>query len=864
MKPIKLTISAFGPFAGEIGIDFTRFERDGLFLLSGDTGAGKTTIFDAISYALFGKVSGASRGADFLRSDYANPETATFVELEFEHNGSEYKIRRNPEYKRPMKRGEGETTEKSTVEFHSPQRMTPLTGADEVKTAIESLLSVKYDQFKQIIMIAQGEFLALINADSKERTGIMRSVFNTRVFEDFQKRLQERSNELRIRKDSIAADVTRLQDSFVRDVDTSDERLATLANQRSAVETGLETLHGKIEQAKSFNTMLRTLIENRGKLVEVGKAENNAKTEFIKADENEPRREKLKRNIAEIEEALPKYKEYTAKTKALSGKTLELSRNRNERDKLTARIDSDKSELTAYKAEIESLKSADTEAIEAKTAHAAAVKRAEQLSGLRSAQENRVIKNTEYNNAQESYFTAKKMYDNSIAGRLAEELRDGRPCPVCGSTAHPQKAKAQQGAPGQAELERLEKIYYKARDDSSAWKVKSDSLSDEVGVKTEDIDTAISKQAENVNECLQKKQEADSAVARLKAAQEREKQLTVNIDTDSESIKTLDSAIVELDKGAEVLKSEIKNLKTGLIHENEDLATGALAVLKTELDASQNALKQAKEKYDSLREQSAKLIALTENGDMEVKKLAGKLGVPCEEIDLSAFERKKAALGEQSKELEQAERRAVSVRERNEEIETQLLESRAGLEAAEKQYGDVDLLERTATGNLINKEKLQFETYVQQVYFEEVLNEANKRFDIMTDGQFELRLQGSGAKHRKTGLDIDVYDYWTQNTRPARKLSGGQSFKAALSLALGLSDVVQSHSGGIKIDAMFIDEGFGSLDSDSLDKAMDVIVSLADGSRLVGVISHVDSLKERIPNKILIERDKTGSKITQD
>ena len=863
MKPVKLTISAFGPFAGEIEVDFTRFERDGLFLLSGDTGAGKTTIFDAISFALFGKVSGATRGTDYLRSDFAGPETATFVELEFEHNGSLYKIRRSPEYTRPKARGEGVTTAVAAVEFHLPQRPVPLTRTREVDAAVEELLCVMYEQFKQIMMIAQGEFLALINAESKERTDIMRRVFNTGVFADLQAQLQKRAGELKVEKDGITAEVDRLLSSFVTDVDASDERLSGLAVQRKAVKNELETLLVKIELAGALNATLRTQQRNLTKLAEVRESEHTAKVELDKAEADEPRREQLKRGINEIEAALPKYIEYTAKTKRLGEKTDELAKSKNTRDKLAIKQSNDRAGLAALKAEIEMLKNAETDASDAKNALETAEKLSRQLGDFKSAFDNWKKKNASYIKAQEVYLTAKKLYDDSIAGRLAEDLQDGEPCPVCGSTTHPRKAKAQQGAPKQVEFEKTEREYNTALRESSIAKGKSDDLSAELGLKAGQIDEVIAEQAKKVALLSQKKQAADDAVARLKMAREREKKLSTEIDSDSESAETLGAAIAGLDKDAEVLKTEITNLKTGLKHDNEKQATAALNEQTAELAASQKALNNASGRYRSLREEIASLTALTESGDKAAIELADKLGIPCQEINLGEFEAKKAALTEDSNELEQAEYIAKSAKDKNEEIAGLLQECRAKLEAAEKRYGDMDLLARTANGNLTGRDKLQFETYVQQVYFDMVLTEANKRFNIMTDGQFEFQRQGSGKIQGKTGLDIDVFDYWTQNTRPARKLSGGQSFKAALSLALGLSDVVQSYSGGIKIDAMFIDEGFGALDNDSLDKAMDVIVSLADGSRLVGIISHVDALKERIPNKILVERDKTGSRIKQ-
>ena len=864
MKPIKLIISAFGPFAGEAEVDFTRFERDGLFLLSGETGAGKTTVFDAISFALFGEVSGATRGTDFLRSDFAKPERPTYVELEFEHNSEIYRIRRSPVFMRARARGQGDTAVPATVEFHAPGRLNPLTRTREADAAVVELLSVQYEQFKQIMMIAQGEFLKLITAESKERTDIMRRVFGTEVFFTLQTRLQKTAGELKAEKERVSDAVERLENSFVTDVDVSDERLKTLSEQRREVKTELDALLIKIEQANLLNATLSKLSGDRAKLAEAGGAERLAQEELDKAASDEPRRERLKRDIAEIEAALPKYKEYTAKTKALAGKAGELSGSKNSRERLALKLESYAGELDALKAEIAALGNAETDSIVLKNNLDAAEKRMKQLLEMKTAQESWERKNIVYIKAQEDYLSARKLYDDSIAGRLAESLRDGAPCPVCGSPAHPRKAKPRQDAPTQAEYEKKERIYTAARDDSGKAKERRDNMSETLGVGAGDIAAGISEQEAAVSELSRKARAADEAVGKLVNKRGREKLLAADIDRETGNAKALDLAISELNTGLEVLKTQIANLKEGLKHENEDAANTALKEFKAGLSASQDALKRATDKHRSLREQIASLSALTKNGESAAKELAEKLAAPCREVDVSGLVSKKGDLEAASSGLEQAEHLARSAKERNEQIEAELAETKRKLSSVEKRYGDIDLLSRTASGNLPGKSKLQFETYVQQVYFDMVLNEANKRFGIMTDGRFELLRQGSGRLQGKAGLDLDVFDSWTQTTRPARKLSGGQSFMAALALALGLSDVVQAYSGGVRIDSMFIDEGFGSLDSDSLDGAMDVIASLADGSRLVGIISHVDALKERIPGRIRIERDKTGSRLFQD
>jgi exonuclease SbcC len=416
-------------------------------------------------------------------------------------------------------------------------------------------------------------------------------------------------------------------------------------------------------------------------------------------------------------------------------------------------------------------------------------------------------------------------------------------------------------APTQAEFENCETTYNDALAAASAANEKRSNLSTELNVAIVDLAGTIAAQAIAVDVLTAAKKTADDAVTRLNSARERETKTVDALEAANGKEKMLTAEIAELKTVVGVLKTEVANLKKELKHENEIAANAELENSRVELKKSKDALDVKTKDFNDTENEISALTALISDGEKSASEVAAKLGVGASPQDERGYSTRKAELAEQSAVAEREEHDAINAKNNNERVAKELAECREKLKTSENLYGDANLLSQTANGTLTGKNKLKFETYVQQVYFDMVLAEANKRFGTMTDGRYELTRQVADKLQGKAGLDIDVFDTWSQKSRPAKTLSGGESFKAALSLALGLSDVVQSYSGGIRIDAMFIDEGFGSLDNESLDSAMSVIAGLADGSRLVGIISHVDALKERIPAKIRVERDKSGSRL---
>jgi len=861
MKPIKLELSAFGPFAGKVEVDFKKFEHDGLFLLHGETGAGKTTIFDAISYVLYGEVSGNTRGTNNLRSDFADPETETYVNLIFEYRGITYSIRRRPEYERPKKSGKGTTKTVASVEFIMPDRT--LTKTRDVKEAVEALLSVDHAQFKQIMMIAQGEFLDLVMAGSDKRTEIMRRIFSTGVFTGIQKRLQDCAAEAKRQHDALKDELSRLERSVINDVDTSDSRLEALAKKRAEVKKEMEAVVVRIDQAGQLNSALTELDKNKRSLAANEELSAVIQNEFNALKADEPRRKQTTIIISELESSLPRYKELTKKNDLCRDEKTKLEKAETDSSRLDKQIESETALLAVVKNTVSSLSSAEIDLLKVDGELQNGIKRAKQIDSLRTAHQAWINDKKAYSAAQDDYLTKKRLFDDGIAGRLAGELSDGKPCPVCGAINHPNPARPLQNAPSQAELQKSESQYNFIRDKCNKSMTIFENLSKELDIPENGIAESVTSISDLVTMLREKKKAAEENATTLELKRKEETSLTESISDRQQSRIALHDRVSDLRTATAVLTNEIETLKKGLRHENESAARKELNDIKSKLANEVKTLEDKEHQAQAVSRSIASLTALIDDGNKRIALLATKLGAGQGMVDLSGYEALRRELDVLSVELENAERIALSAKEQNERAASEIAACKIKLESSEELFRDADLLAKTANGNLAGKNKLQFETYVQQVYFDMVLEQANKRFRAITDERLVLSRRNADRLSGKAGLDLDVFDNWTQTYRPANTLSGGQGFMAALSLALGLSDVVQHHSGGVRIDAMFIDEGFASLDANSLDNAMNVVASLADGNRLVGIISHVEALNDRIENKVLIKRGKAGSEVVQ-
>jgi len=1044
MKPLNLIISAFGPYAGRVELPLREFGSGGLFLICGDTGAGKTTIFDAISFALFGEVSGSTRTLDTLRSNFALPDTKTFVELLFSHGGKEYKVLRNPNYKRPKKRGSGEATENADAVLTLPDGSVR-TGSSRVTQEIVSLLGIDHRQFKQVAMIAQGEFLDLLLAESAERAEIFRRVFSTDLFRRVEELLKDRELELRrgweesargILQDAAlirpeedsplekalspclggrdvnlipqvlqllsaanAEDAARLKTAEAElagsrsrvsgliaslasarqtaqafaSLDSARKHLAELSEHRMEMERQADTLRAA-ERAESRVTPAREAFLREQKTLQSLEDEIAALLKKIAAADaalgglnaaaeteraKEPLREQLSGRIGTLSAALPGYR----KTEALDRQVLELEQSFSGQDKLLTSTNEKRQTLAGerdrLRAELERLADAEVERLACKTAEENARKTCGTLSaildsvgnirklinGYRSTRNEYWKEEAAYREADNAYDLAERAFLRQQAGLLAAGLQDGVPCPVCGSTSHPHPALPDGSAVTEEQLRRLkaERDRYHSALESAALKLKAAEtriLSDRENLRksVNDLLGGVTGD-ENVQSLAQRvlkvraqaEQDRAQALEKLETQEKRCRKKAECSARLSQSENALADADRELEAQAEkrnrlaasleAKRAEAAAARASLPFPTEEEARQKLDELNRELAGMKQSFQKAEEAYrsclgeregaaavlennrkrvDLTRSQAEGLkqeyrLRLTEAGFLTEEDYLACL-LPSEKTerlrqaqadyrddclrteetirrltaetagkapsDLAGLEQELAR--EQQRQLSrESVFHALSLRlENNQGTEKRIARTLADRKNLEEEYACVRGLSRTANGEQSGRQKLDFEQYVQAAYFSRVLRQANRRLSSMTNGRFILlRRENPTDLRSRSGLEIDVLDNYNGKTRDVRSLSGGESFKASLSLALGLSDVVQSFAGGVRIETMFIDEGFGSLDDESRQQAIATLAGLAEGDRLVGIISHVAELREQIDRQIIVQKGVCGSKI---
>jgi len=913
MRPIKLTVSAFGPYAGKTEFDFDKLGKGGLYLITGDTGAGKTTIFDAITYALYGDPSGNNREVSMFRSKYADITTPTFVRLVFNYKGREYTIERNPEYERAAQRGNGLTKQTAGVELTLPDGK-PLTKTKEVENAINNIIGINREQFCQIAMIAQGDFLKLLISPTKERIEIFRHIFKTKLYSDLQDRLKSElsilNNDCSKIKQSISQyiggincadssllslDVTKAKNG---DLPTDEcilliEKLIaedTLAEEKAdnaiaEIEKQLDILKINIEHGKTYLRAKQDFDQNE---INISKLTEEMLS-LTKALEEEQKKISLQNDLAKasaaIEAQLLEYDELSQKESAFKNNALNIEKN-------NAALTKNNKEIEVLKAQIESLteesktlqKSGEQKILFAnqKALHKESLSK---LDTLLKSMENLKKIDAQYKNAAKRY-EAKKAAANEIkisydlkydlyldaqAGILAETLVDNMPCPVCGSTSHPQKAIKPTDVPQKDELDILKAKLAKADDEKIEANKESAKLK---GMREEKKDSTVSSIKEllgdidmnnatditkakinelesNIAVLDQKIQAEEKNIARKEYIENELPKSRTKLEDLQNSITSISNEISALSSKNDSLNARIIDLKSKLrfssrLEANNEIQKNNAMISKIKRDIE---LASEREKECSVNLASAK----TRREEL-FKQIEGKqeIDLKAENNNLSELERNKFQLDKKKQNIHS---RIVNNKSNCDNIKQKSSE----LIVIEKKYTWVKSLSDTANGTITGKDKIMLETYIQMHYFDRIISRANARLVIMTGGQYDLiRRKEAVSKMGQSGLDLDVIDHYNGTERSVKSLSGGESFKASLALALGLSDEIQSSAGGIQLDTMFIDEGFGSLDEDSLSQAMNALASLASSNKLIGIISHVGELKQKIDKQIIVKKDKTG------
>lgn len=881
MKPIQMILCGWGPYRGREEIDFRVFEGQGLFLITGPTGAGKTTLFDAITYALYGALSGEVRDKErsSIRSDFAAGDCPTYVELLMEHNNKQYRIHRSPRYLRPKKRGRGDgglVEEKENAVLYLPEGDV-LEGVKEVNARLLQILAVDYSQFKQISMIAQGEFARLLTAPPKDKTRIFREIFGTGIYERFTAALSSRAK-------SLYAQVTEQKHKLEEDI-----RMLSLGMESSGWSEAIREGFSDLTERQHWNygelyEFLKKMEEEAaGQVHKAGASYEKADKQvellnnrLVQLKEENRKIEQLRQACEERDRLMAQKKQYAEQEELLKRAVNAASVERfEERARQSARavidlrnrqqeIREEQQELAQKEQELlpvlekkellEALLQV-TEALEAqkKEEKELAEQRKEKERQLLKGQELYLKKEKQCAAAQARYETADRERKLSAIGLAASLLEEGQPCPVCGSCQHPAPAAVRDELFSEEELERFKKQW------ESLQKELSKLHGQVVEKRTEFV--LLSEREKALSAYMKEKEE-------LLGAQRDELVCSYLSQKAAEAKSRLQTELSRLHRLQTV--SEEKNRQQKQLEEEEKQA---LQKEKEEAELFRETLTQygfrSKVLYEQARLGKEERERLEEALQEYQRKEAANLKL-YEHLKASVKSTEPAKLSLVEEELEAARSIRQEALNKQKIWDRQLSEVRKTLqlmkarreqaEEKEREYGYVKDLECIASGN--NARKLVFEQYVLAGYFEEILRAANLRFRKMTFGRYEMsRVEQVGDGRVKDNLEIQVMDYYTGKFRSVRTLSGGESFKASLSLALGMSDVIQAMSGGIRVDALFIDEGFGALDSESLDQACETLMGLVEKNRLIGIISHVPELRDRIEKQLVIHRTAAGSTI---
>ncbi len=895
MKPLNLKMSAFGPYKNEVEIDFKKLGTNNIFLITGDTGAGKTTIFDAISYALFNEVSGSNRPITSLRSKFATTED-TYVELEFEHKGKEYKIRRVPEYERVKKTGEGTT--KNIADAYLEYEDKIITGVKNVNDKIIELIGINAKQFKQISMLAQGEFIKILFAESKDRTEIFRKIFETSIYEQISTNLSILSAETR-------KDVDRLKTIFQTNtsnirwiekpvaIDLIDLKKITkldIDEILNLIEKEIQTNKEKVKEEEKENEKLKKEIEKlREKIKKIEEQNEKVKKYKQYLEENKELKEKakeIKEKEANIEISQSILQKVMPRQQIVNEKQKELKNNMNKRQVLEKEIKDGEIIEQENKNKIIKLNEL-KEILEGYKNIKEKSKNIEDMflliTQIEKDQKNKEKYVKQYEELNNQYIEMDKQYKEEEdkffreqAGIIAQRLEEGKPCPVCGSIEHPNKAIKNDDVLSEEELKKLEEEKNKLENKRNTIKNETISLNAKIETTIKMIPES-NKQDFNLQDFEKKinesKNKQELEIKSLKEnfenvclifAKKKENIDKINFDEIKQNIekqingqnnKLLENK-VKLKECNTLIETQEKSLE---VIQQEYLNAIKELGFKDEKDYKEKTLKEADiEKIKQEIEQYKEKVTTTKTRLEDVKKELKEKEIIDVTQDIEQLEKSSQKQKEEEKQINN-KKASISF---NKDTNKKLKETAIELIYKMDKMAKIEELAKIANGTANRKTKITFEQYVQATYFDMVISEANKRLLSMTDNRYLLiRKKKADKISEKIGLDLNVIDNYNGQERDVKSLSGGESFKAALSLALGLSDVIQSYSGGVLVDTLFIDEGFGTLDAESREQAINTLVNLAGSNKLIGIISHVEELQERIDKKIIVEKGQDGSNI---
>ncbi len=926
MRPERIVMRAFGPYAGEEVLDFSPLEAEPLFLIHGPTGAGKSTLLDAICFAFYGEASGSDREAAQLRSQWAEPDRLTEVVLDFRLGDARYRIRRRPKQQRPKKRGEGFTTEEARAELwrRAPELAQEddgellATGVSDVTSKVRELLGLSAPQFRQVIVLPQGEFRKLLTAETADRQKILERLFDTRLYADIEEELKSRAAAAREALHQVGARLDALLHAQGLDEAPAAEAERTLAERAAAIEKEIRNVSATIERLRAKENTASALLRAREREADANRAHVAAldalqaaerihaesQAALRRAQEGEERLAELARRLPILENVLKDSRlltEYTTEKekleKKLRGFRNGLREAEQERESLTGEMEQAREMLNALRRRAVTAELYRQERRQWRQA----LKQREELRKLQADRDRqRATANTHEAALQRARARVERAAEHlrALHGRLqqahavllARDLKPGMPCPVCGSPHHPAPASAADDAraPTEEELAKAEAALEQAQRAERQARTERDEaqgalselqgalnalrgnlacpdLSEEALLeRLRQADAALSAAREAATEAAQTEETLRKLRARAEALGARLDSLREKERAGAEALSGLNSLIEDLRKRLpedlrearearrklNATRAELERLKRALerARQQHETAERGLAASRARLTDAEAAREKAAASLEKAFRKALETAALPPDADRpptpeELQRLAEAL-----REKLSAAQARKG-------ELEEARRRLNDARAR---LRALLSEH----DRAQADYDRIHGLAQLATGTGGNNKKISLQRFVLSALLDEVLAAASLRLMAMTQGRYELRRRTASDDLRKAwGLDLEVMDYHTGKARPARTLSGGESFMAALSLALGLAEVVQRRSGGVWLETLFIDEGFGALDAEALDQALDTLLALRAEGRLIGIVSHVAELRERIPAQLRVEKGARGSHI---
>ncbi len=921
MRPIKLSISAFGSYSVPTEIDFSQFGDHGLYLVAGDTGAGKTAIFDAITFALYGEASTAGRSQEMLRSQYAAESQETYVALDFEFRGSRYYIVRNPAYDHEQ------VNENETVRIIHHPAQAELRGTDgflvrgvaEVNRAVYDLLGLDVHQFTQIVMIAQGRFQELLTADTESRSRIFRQLFQTEPYHMIEEKLRGEETNLRRQikerrhdvgkavavlscseKSPYANELARLKQfgdkadpaqSVVLTQWILEEDASELQNKEkeiNVVDDRITRLNSRISRGEQVLQIFDHLKQAASRIPELtGKRDaSKASLDEMTTQVEVTRMNILRKKADETERSMSKFLELTRMEELAQECSAQAEEFTRKADALDEKIEVLQGDLRNHVLAAEELRGSDSD-LKYEEDKLREVRRGivtynrakERYQSYREAErsyeeliETLKQENDRFNRVSEEYHAILGAYLAGQAGILAETLIDGRPCPVCGSLDHPKRAVKSIGTPDEDRVREAEAIMNNARDAAELGARHAHAAKERIEIERKEAETAF-QDAQMPGLTADTVNTLNSRINLFKMAAEESEQRIAGYREKAAKLEELNSQMPKIRKQIEDLVNEQNScrqqgetlrqkaeyeaasaarMRSEFPYEKEETARIQLRTMREQIETYDRTVAERKEQYEA----DQKALEKAEAGRDEVMKTL-------EENGATTQSEKEAELAMRRAELQDAKQTLFKLRQEKDDLSLRIGLNRQSLKeldtlsqelqeaVARREW--ISRLADTADSNLKNKEKLTLEEYVQTAYFDRIIDRANQRLHYLSDGQYALIRSRAQSTDSHDALELNVADRYTGKERSVRSLSGGESFLASLALALGLSDEVQNQT-GIEIDTMFIDEGFGTLDAETIRIAIRVLERLSGEHRLVGIISHVEDLRERIHNQIIVTK----------